>query len=68
MKYLIFLVILSSCGKPLVQVPEKVTVEHTVNISSVEPYIKAFCETQFSEPSDVNNCVNLEIGKLINKL
>lgn len=66
MKYFMILFLFSSCGKQIV--PDKVSVEHTVNIKSVEPYITAYCETLYSDPQQVTECTKSEIGKLISKV
>lgn len=68
MRYLL-LVLLTGCGQV---VPSNVRVDGEVEVkvvlSDVEKYIHAYCAYQYSDPSEIVDCVNLEMGKLLTKL
>lgn len=66
MKYLVLLIFFVGCGKPVV--PEKVEVKHSVEIQGVEPYIRAYCKTLFTDNDQIEQCVQEEIGKMISKV
>ncbi len=68
-KYLPLLVLLSGCGST-VEVKGIKDINVNLNLSSLVPYVTAYCKDQMPEVDDelVEDCVNLELGKLINKL
>jgi len=54
---------LCSCGQV---VPDKVVVEHTINIDVITPYIEAYCKE--TAPDTFKQCFDFTIGKLLEKL
>lgn len=63
MKYLLPILLFMGCG-----VPEKIEVEHTVNVQMLEPYLFAYCETQHADPAAIQSCVTYHLGKLLSSL
>lgn len=78
MKYIIVMLTLAGCGASVnVNGLHDVKVIHEISVDNLLPYIRAYCQKEAEQelgdqlpnyPNAVENCVQIEVGQLINKL